>query len=148
MSECFVLYCILQHLVALHNEVAQAATAAAAVHSKSVANSSSSMLVDDTDTAPSTATPTAAAVTSSQLTAAQAISIDIDGQFVPYLAQRCGFDFAKAEARLLSTLTATAGATGATAVPTVTLEPLQFAFAGELHLTGSLASLRTKVCTW
>jgi hypothetical protein len=133
--------------VTVHNEVAQAASTAAAQHSKSAANSSS-MLVDDTQEPSATATATATTVTSGQLTTAQAISIDIDGQFVPFLAQRCGFDFAKAEARLLSTLNATTGATAVTAVPTVVLEPLQFAFAGELHLSGSLASLRTKVCTW
>jgi hypothetical protein len=138
----------LQHLVALHNEVAHAATAAAAQHSKSAVNSNS-MLIDDSEVPPVTPTAAAAAaaiITSSQLTVAQAINIDIDEQFVPYLAQRCGFDFAKAEARLLSTLNATAGATAATALPTVVLEVLQFAFAGELHLSGSLANLRAKVC--
>jgi hypothetical protein len=128
LIQSFALHYILQHLVALHNEVAHAATAAAAQHSKSAINSSS-MLVDDSEESPATSTtPAAAAVTSSQLTAAQAINIDIDGQFVPYLAQRCGFDFAKAEARLLNILNAATGATATAAVPTVKLRATTVCF--------------------
>jgi hypothetical protein len=81
-------------------------------------------------------------VSSRHLTAADTVRYDLDDGLVPYLAKHCvtlegGFDFGKAEARLLERHLAR--------VPVVDLELRAFSFSHEQHLAGGLAPLKAKV---
>jgi len=80
-------------------------------------------------------------VSSRHLTSAHTIRYDLENDVIPYFAKQCvtqsGYDFSKAEARLIDQHLSGA--------PAIDLEMKTFTFAHEQHLQGGLAPLKAKI---